>query len=189
MTQKKHLFDRKTFPPFAKAVAEFVHNCNLYAKGEASTLPPNHVTLKGVAKPLPACSVYQTATQPILKNVPTKILFNTVEFDTTGAFNVANSRFQPKVAGYYQISCGCGVNAGSVKNYTSLFKNGVEYRRSTTSSDGGNTRLSTLVSLNGTTDYVEGFVTVSQNFSTVTGVILTSFSAVFVQPAVAKAVW
>ena len=63
-------------------------------------------------------------------------------------------RFQPKVAGYYQISCGCGVNAGSVKNYTSLFKNGVEYRRSTTSSDGGNTRLSTLVSLNGTTDYV-----------------------------------
>ena len=79
MTQKKHLFDRQTFPPFAKAVAEFVHNCNLYAKGEASTLPPNRVTLHGVAKPLPACSVYQTATQPILKNVPTKILFNTVE--------------------------------------------------------------------------------------------------------------
>ena len=132
--------------------------------------------------PWPACSVYQSTTQAIIKNTPTKINFNTVEYDTTGAFSVATSRFQPKDAGYYQISCGCGVAAGSVQNHTSIYKNGNEYRRSTTSSDGGNTRLSTLVHLNGTTDYAEGFVNISQNFSTVSGVIMTSFSAVLVQP-------
>ena len=115
--------------------------------------------------PWPACSVYQSTTQAIIKNTPTKINFNTVEYDTTGAFSVATSRFQPKDAGYYQISCGCGVEAGSVQNHTSIYKNGSEYRRSTTSNAGGNTRLSTLVHLNGTTDYAEGFVNISQKIS------------------------
>ena len=141
--------------------------------------------LKGMTPPpgaWPACAVYSTTTQAIIKNTPTRISFDTAEFDVTSAFDLENNRFQPDVAGYYQVNCGCGVEAGSVQNYTSLYKNGTEYRRSTTSNEGGNTRLSTLVHLNGTSDYVEGFVRINSNFSTVSGGILTSFSAALVQP-------
>ena len=130
--------------------------------------------------PLPAFAAYQNATQAVAKNTPTKILFDIVEFDATSAYDPANSRFQPAVAGYYEINCGCGMNAGAVTTYTSIYKNGVEYRRSTTSSS-ANARLSTLVQLNGTTDYVEGWVYCTSNFSTVSGGVLTSFSGSLTQ--------
>ena len=131
----------------------------------------------------PACSVYQATAQSIPSGTATKILFDTVEYDTTSAFDLTNNRFKPTVDGYYQISCGCGLTAGSVQNCASIYKNGVEFRRGTTSSEGANTRLSTLVHLNGTTDYAEGFVLASKAFSTVTGGVMTSFSAVLVQLA------
>ena len=130
----------------------------------------------------PAFSVYQANTQAIVKNVATKILFDTKEFDTTNAFNIANARFNPKIAGYYEVNCGCGLNAGSVTVYASIYKNGAEYRRSTTTTS-ANARLSTLVQLNGTTDYLEGYVYCTANFSTVTGSVLTSFSGALSQPA------
>lgn len=50
--------------------------------------------------------------------------------------------------------------------------------------EGGNTRLSTLVHLNGSTDYVEGFVRINKAFNTIPGGILTSFSSALVQPEV-----
>ena len=132
--------------------------------------------------PMPACSVYSSTAQSIPANTPTRINFDTVEFDVTSAFDIDNNRFKPGVAGYYAVNCGCGVEAGSVQNFTSIYKNDVEYRRSTTSSEGGNTRLSTLVHLNGTTDYVEGFVRINKAFNTIPGGILTSFSSALVQP-------
>jgi hypothetical protein len=132
---------------------------------------------------MPAFAVFQDATQAIIKDAPTKIIYDTVEFDATEAFDMANSRFQPAVAGYYEINCGCGINAGSVSTYTSIYKNSAEYRRSTTT-DGANARLSTLVHLNGTTDFVEGWVVCSGNFATMTGGIMTSFSGSLTQPEV-----
>ena len=134
--------------------------------------------------PMPACSVYSSTAQTIPANTPTKINFDTVEFDVTSAFDIDNNRFLPGVAGYYEVNCGCGVEAGAVQNFTSIYKNDVEYRRSTTSSEGGNTRLSTLVHLNGSTDYVEGFVRINKAFNTIPGGILTSFSSALVQPEV-----
>ena len=139
---------------------------------------------KDAQGPMPACSVYSSTVQSIPANTPTRINFDTVEFDVTSAFDIDNNRFLPGVAGYYEVNCGCGVEAGAVQNFTSIYKNGAEYRRSTTSSEGGNTRLSTLVHLNGTTDYVEGFVRINKAFSTVPGGILTSFSSALVQPEV-----
>ena len=130
--------------------------------------------------PMPAFAAYQNATQAIAKNISTKIIFDVVEFDATSAYDPATSRFQPDVAGYYAVNCGCGMDAGAVTTYTSIYKNGAEYRRSTTSSS-ANARLSTLVQLNGTTDYVEGWVYCTSNFSTVSGGVLTSFSGSLTQ--------
>ena len=146
------------------------------------SLPDESGVRAGSAQQMPACSVYSSATQSIPANTPTKINFDTIEFDATSAFDIDNNRFQPAVAGYYQVNCGCGVEAGAVQNFTSIYKNDVEYRRSTTSSEGGNTRLTTLVHLNGTTDYVEGFVRINKAFNTIPGGILTSFSSALVQP-------
>ena len=129
----------------------------------------------------PVFSVWQNATQAISKNTPTKIKFDQIEFDTTNAFDLTNARFQPATSGYYEVNCGCGVSAGSVEIFASIFKNGVEYRRSTTTAE-ANARLSTLVFLNGTTDYIEGYVQCSSNFSTVTGGVMTSFSGALTQP-------
>ena len=129
---------------------------------------------------MPAFAAYQNATQAIAKNISTKIIFDVVEFDATSAYDLDNSRFQPAIAGYYAINCGCGMDAGAVTTYTSIYKNGAEYRRSTTSSS-ANARLSTLVHLNGTTDYVEGWVYCTSNFSTVSGGVLTSFSGSLTQ--------
>ena len=131
---------------------------------------------------MPACAVYSSTAQSISANISTRIEFDTAEFDVTAAFDLDNNLFRPTVAGYYQVNCGCGLSAGSVQNYTSIYKNGVEYRRSTTSNEGGNTRLSTLLHLNGTTDYVEGYVFINKAFSTIPGGVLTSFSAALVQP-------
>ena len=132
---------------------------------------------------MPAFAAYQNATQAIARNISTKIIFDVVEFDATSAYDLDNSRFQPAVAGYYAINCGCGMDAGAVTTYTSIYKNGAEYRRSTTSSS-ANARLSTLVHLNGTSDYVEGWVYCTSNFSTVSGGVLTSFSGSLTQQEV-----
>ena len=130
---------------------------------------------------MPACSVYQTQPQEIVQGVPTKIMFDTAEYDTTSAFDLVNSKFQPKVAGYYQISHGSGVQATWVFNYASLYKNGEEFRRATTAQN-SNTRLSTLVHLDGVDDYVEGYIYSEQAGSTAGNGIISSFSAVLVQP-------
>lgn len=130
----------------------------------------------------PACSVYLGVSVPVLQQVALKVPFDTAEFDTTGAFDLVNHRYQPKVAGAYQISHGAGVEAAWVLSYASLYKNGIEYRRATTAQN-SNTRLSTVVHLNGTTDYVEGYIYSDQAGTLTSGGIITSFSAVFVQPS------
>ena len=53
----------------------------------------------------PAFSAYQSTAQSLPQNVITKIQFQTKEFDTANAFDaVTNFRFQPLVAGYYQVT-------------------------------------------------------------------------------------
>ena len=146
------------------------------AQVDAATTRVNVVPLA------PVCAAHASMTQAIPKNTQTKVAFDTVDFDTTNAFDAVNHRFKPNVAGYYEVNCGCGMVAGSATVYVSIHKNGVEYRRSTTGAN-ANARLSTLIHLNGTTDYVEGFVYCTANFSTDTGSVLTSMSVTLTQAA------
>ena len=174
----EHMFAENEVSQFSVAFRDFVHATRLYSQGKAAALPPNVVALAAAMLP-PACSVFSGTSQPVLQRVPTKIMFNAAEFDTTGAFNLTTATFQPKVAGYYQISCGAGVDASWVLSYTSIYKNGREYRRATTAQN-SNTRLSTLVRLNGTTDYVEGYIYSDQAGTIPAGGVITSLSAALV---------
>lgn len=124
------------------------------------SLPDNTGTIlttatAGVPVNGPAFSAYQSASQSFTGNAFTKVTFDVEEFDTNS--NFASSRFTPTVAGYYQINGAASANSNLT--LASLFKNGVEYKRGGQSGTVSNTGLvvSTLVYLNGSTDYVELF--------------------------------
>jgi hypothetical protein len=131
----------------------------------------------------PCCSITASAAQALTSGTPAKIKFDTAEFDVTNAFSLANNRFSPSVPGYYQVNSGCGL-AGQVNTlYAAIYKNGVEYRRGETGSNTTNARLSIIVHLNGTTDYVEGFIAAGAAGNTAITPTVTAFSAALVQAA------
>jgi hypothetical protein len=124
----------------------------------------------------PAFSAYLSATQNISSNTWTKVACNTEEFDTASAYdNATNYRFTPQVAGYYQVSGRIHQAGSSITNCDiAIYKNGSAFKSGgfatlsagATTSDFGST-ISTLVYLNGSTDYIEmyGLITVSVSAS------------------------
>jgi hypothetical protein len=112
----------------------------------------------GVAAP--AFSAYLATNQSIANNTATKITINTEVFDTASCFdNSTNYRFTPTVAGYYQIIGAVadvsGGTSGGLK--CRLYKNGSLYTYSNMpmTNTGVINQCSTIMYLNGTTDYVE----------------------------------
>jgi hypothetical protein len=92
---------------------------------------------------------------------------DTEEFDTHSFFNTSTYRFTPTIAGYYQF----GITFGTTSSQTHLLqirKNG-SGSGVTLHYDFGSTRFTsnaaTLISLNGSTDYVE-FIVRTENSST-----------------------
>ena len=123
------------------------------------TVQQNGVTL-GTYGNIPAFSAYKSASQTgVASAVFTKVTFNTEEFDTNS--NYSSSRFTPTVAGYYQIN---GNVTSPVTNTsygltTVIYKNGILYKTGAASKANGamypSSLVSSIVYLNGSTDYVE----------------------------------
>lgn len=110
----------------------------------------------------PAFSAYATTGQSFSNGTSTKIQFQNEEFDTANAFDSAtNYRFQPSVAGYYQVNACWGTSSVLSSIIIALFKNGSDFKRGS-SGTLGTTAASVLIYLNGTTDYVEAYL---YNFS------------------------
>ena len=119
----------------------------------------------GVASTGPAFRAYLSSNQTVTSGNLTKITLNAENFDTASAFDVTtNYRFTPQVAGYYQfnVTLGCTAVTALTYSYIQIFKNGtadsiaIYPPYSGTSSYGS---LATLIYLNGSTDYVELYVT------------------------------
>jgi hypothetical protein len=112
----------------------------------------------------PAFSAYNNANQTLNNNTNYKVAFQVEEFDTNNNFdNTTNYRFTPTVAGYYQINAQVLIennsNAGTL--LCNVFKNGADYKstQSTVRSGSNTTALcSSVIYLNGSTDYVEVYV-------------------------------
>ncbi len=108
----------------------------------------------------PAFSATNNSIQSISGSTYTKILFQTEVFDTNN--NFASSTFTPTVAGYYQINATLYHNwgtAGSVAA-TLIYKNGsvnatTSLRYGSNTGPWGSIFVSTVLYLNGSTDYVE----------------------------------
>jgi hypothetical protein len=120
----------------------------------------------GVAGTGPAFSAYQGTSQTLTANVYTKIALNTERFDTNNNFDsTTNYRFTPTVAGYYQINYAVyGVSSGTITNFVgALYKNGSVYEFGPINSLNSNQQYvsSTLVYMNGSTDYLELYMTLN----------------------------
>jgi hypothetical protein len=115
----------------------------------------------------PAFSAVITgAFQTVTTNTYTKVQLGTELFDTNNNFDsTTNYRFTPTVAGYYQINASVAITyitATTTGGLGLLYKNGYVYYQSTFRNDSGNgmygnCNISTLVYLNGSTDYLELF--------------------------------
>ena len=133
----------------------------------------------------PAFSAYSNLSQSVTSNVATKININTKEFDTNACFDTTLYRFTPTTTGYYQVNGNMqatvttGTQAGIFlyKN-GSVYKNGSGYTFSSGNISTANAIVSTLIYMNGTTDYIELWGSVTGTSPTiVSGAALTNFSA------------
>ena len=117
---------------------------------------------------MPAFYAYRaTSVQSVSTTTFTKIQFNAESFDTANCFDsTTNYRFTPNVAGYYQINATVNANYSTLKRLLfQLYKNGSNYNslvdldKGTAEASSFNSASgSTLVYMNGTTDYLEVYV-------------------------------
>lgn len=120
------------------------------------------------ASGMPKFSAYRDVSdQAVISSAWTKVELNAELFDTNANFDeVTNFRFTPAVEGYYQINWVviCGASSGMLIDARSaLFKNGSMYKYGASILGAGGTFSvnnailsgSSLVYMNGTTDYLE----------------------------------
>ena len=147
----------------------------------AQTINSNGFTIPRV----PCFRAYPNATQTISSSYTyTKLNINTEDFDVGGYYDTSNYRYTPQVAGIYYIQL--GVSLTSVNAIVGvIYKNGTIYQNGGIMQNSGysyNTSITTgLVSMNGSSDYIEAFGNSSSTNQVVTsGSAYTNFSAVLV---------
>ena len=153
--------------------------------GTSPTITGATITVAATAAP--AFSAYLSANQATSSNVWTKVIFDTEEFDTNS--NFASGRFTPTVAGYYQINgqTNGGASASSfTRSISQMYKNGVGYKFGTdsavTGSNGGS-GVSSIVYLNGSTDYVEIYAFITATSPSIIGTTTAYFNGAMVRSA------
>lgn len=125
----------------------------------------------------PAFRAYQSVGQAVPGGAATVVNFQTIVFDTDGAYNTANSRFTPHVEGYYQFTAGAAVSSQYTANTViGIYKNGVvEIDGVQTDSSTYRVTVTGLVYMNGSTDYVEAQAFITPARTLVTGQHQTYF--------------
>jgi len=112
----------------------------------------------GVAGVGPAFSAYLGTNQNPTNATYTKVQINTESFDTASCFDTTLYRFTPNVAGYYQVQAACRISSTSQSTYVwAIYKNGsnIAELNVATPASFDNRVIASLVSMNGTTDYLE----------------------------------
>jgi hypothetical protein len=125
-----------------------------------------------VATNAPAFSAYSNSTASVSTATWTKVPVNVEEFDTNANYdNATNYRFTPTVEGYYQINGQVNISSSTTTRLLcAIRKNGSEFRLGTDLATIGNrVNVSSLIYMNGTTDYVELWVFVTGTSLTFTG--------------------
>ena len=136
------------------------------------TMLASNVTSSG-----PAFSAYLSSNQTITSNTFTKVTLNAELFDTASAFDpTTNYRFQPAVAGYYMFSFAISAYSSTAptRNLVSIRKNGTLYSYGSDSVVGSGIATgpgTALISLNGSTDYVELYAYITATTAVISGAV------------------
>lgn len=140
----------------------------------------------------PAFAATMTTSQSVSAATATKVAFATEVFDTSSNYDPSTYRFQPTVAGYYQICVTLWMRntvASGAAGLCLLRKTGTTIYETDTdfTSAGYDTthNISVLVSMNGSTDYLEVFAYGSTGTTTVcaNGAVYSNFSGILVRAA------
>jgi len=141
----------------------------------------------------PAFRAYLSNNQVINGSTYTKVLLNVEDFDTNNAFSTANSRFQPSVAGYYQISATAELGSNADIGVIGVFKNGTEVNRFAHLASNNSVNWATftftgsaVIYMNGSSDYLELYAFIRALSGTPTvigGSIVTTMSGALVRAA------
>ena len=109
----------------------------------------------------PGIETYKSGNQSISSGTWTEVTWDTEEFDTASFFNTSNSRFEPQIAGYYQINFSVNQSTGGGNAVLArLMKNGSTHRfgsyhyHSSSEIDDYQQWASIMVHMNGSTDYL-----------------------------------
>ena len=137
-----------------------------------------------------AFDVHNGSAQSVSHGTWTKIALDTETYDTNSNFDsTTNYRFTPTVAGYYQINGVVRFSTVTQLYICSLYKNGSQLksggRNQVTNTVEQNVTLSTLVYMNGSTDYIELYAYQSSGSSrnVSAGPILTYFNGILIARA------
>ena len=107
----------------------------------------------------PAFSAFNSIATSVPNATWTKLQNSNEEFDTSNCYDsTTNYRFTPNVAGFYQLSGTWAQNGSAGVCNVAIYKNGSIFKAgSQVQNDAAYAQamISTLVYLNGTTDYVE----------------------------------
>jgi|DEB0MinimDraft_6_1074348.scaffolds.fasta_scaffold99020_2 hypothetical protein len=117
----------------------------------------------------PAFRARNSGDQSISANTWTKLSYNTENLDTDGCYDTSNSRFTPTVAGYYFIFVTTTLNGTTDFDDANLafYFNGSRDQIATFRQMYYNSKmLSGIFNFNGSTDYIEAYLSVPQNFNT-----------------------
>ena len=104
----------------------------------------------------PVFSAYANVATSLTSGAQTKVLFQVEEFDSNS--NFASSRFTPTVPGYYQINAQVGFDGSPVNAAIYIFKNTSAHAIGgfvPGTFSGPLLLANALISMNGTTDYIE----------------------------------
>ena len=149
-----------------------------------ATLPAATGTVM-VSGNMPAFSAYATSGQALSAATNSKLLFDTKEYDTNN--NFASSRFTPTVAGYYQLNACVRPNASNGEAQAIIYKNASSYKFGNNVSVSLGTQngalISTLAYANGSTDYFEVYIYVTNSCTTSGSSQATWFNGVLVRGA------
>jgi len=123
------------------------------------TLQNNGAAVGGANTPL--VYAYKNNTQSVANNTATEIIYNQELYDTGSAFDTSTGRFTPQEAGYYQVMAWFRLATGTdLQNVECMIKkNGsTQLGFSSVHNDSYNTSyISSIVNLNGSSDYVSAF--------------------------------
>jgi hypothetical protein len=132
----------------------------------------------------PAFRATMGSTQAISNNTFTTINFNTETYDTDSCYNTSTYRFTPNVAGKYLVIASHALSAGTSAGtfICSIFKNGAEHSRANIvlSSSTSNPITTSLIELNGSSDYIEakGYQSTGTSKTIYAGADQSYFSAI-----------